>query len=82
MPLKPTTLAICSYNLEELENCGNHVLVYAESRRNPNGNHKKRGHCFWSIFKVICHFHLPAILDLGERKNGNQFFFSPHVSII
>ena len=28
--LIPTTLAICSYNLEEVENCGNHVLVSGE----------------------------------------------------
>ena len=78
--LIPTAQAICSYNLEEVENCGNHILVSAENRRKPPGNHKRRGYCFWSIFMVICHFHLAAILHFGERKNGNQFFLSPHVS--
>ena len=73
--LIPTTLVIFSYNLEEVENSGNHVLVSGENRRNPPGNHKRRGYCcFWSIFKVICHFHMAAILDFGERENGNQFF--------
>ena len=37
-------LAICSYNLEEVENCGSHVLVSSESLRNPPGNHKRRRH--------------------------------------
>ena len=31
LALIPTTLAICSYNLEEVENCGNHVLVSGET---------------------------------------------------
>ena len=63
--------------LEEVENCGSHVLVSADNRRNPPENHKRRGYflyCFWSIFKVTCHFYFAAILDFGERKNGNQFF--------
>ena len=63
-----------SYRLEELENCGNFVLVSGENRRNPPGNHKRRGYCFWSTFKVICHFHLVAILDFEERKMETNFF--------
>ena len=39
--LIPITLAICSYNLKEVENCGNHVLVSGENRRIPPGNHKR-----------------------------------------
>ena len=78
----PTTLAISSYNLEKVGNCCNHVLVSGENRRNPPGNQKRRGHCFWSVFKVICHFHFAAILDFGARKNGNQLFLNPHVSKI
>ena len=74
------TLAICSYNSEEVENCGNHVLVSGENPRNPPGNHKIPGYCVWSIFKVICHFHLAAILDFGQRKNGNLSFLNRYVS--
>ena len=29
---------------------------------------------------MTCHFHLAAIIDFGERKNGNHFFLNPHVS--
>ena len=59
-----------SYLLVKLggsRNCGNHVLVSGENRRNPPGNHKRRGYCcFWSILKVICHF------KFWGKKNGNQ----------
>ena len=75
-----TTLAICPYTLEEVKNCGNHVLVSGENHRNPPGNHTRRGYCFWPIFKVICHCRLVAILNFGQRKSRKQFFLNPHVS--
>ena len=40
---------------------------------------KDQGIVFWSTFKVICHFHLAAILDFGETKQGNQFFLNPRL---
>ena len=52
--------------------------MFGEDRRNPHENHKRRGYHFWSIVKVICHFHLAAILDFGEEKW--EPFFNPHVS--
>ena len=61
--------------MDEVENYGNDVLISGENRRNPPGNLKGRGYYFWSIFKIICHFHVAAILDFGQRKNGNQFFW-------
>ena len=70
------------YNLEDVGHSGDHVLVSGENRGNLPRNHKRRGYCFWSIFKVICHFHLAAILEFGERKHGNHFFLNPHVSKI
>ena len=79
--LIPTTLAISSYNLEEVEKCANHVFVTGENRRNPPGNHKRRGYCcFWSTFKVACHLHLAAVLDFGDTKNGRLFFVNPYAS--
>ena len=68
-----------SLNLESFHLVTDHVLVSDENRRSPPGNHKRRGYCVWSIFKVICHFHLAAILHFGKRKNGNYFFLNPHV---
>ena len=60
----------------KVENCGSHILVSGENLRNPPGNHKRRGYCFWSISKIIRHFDYTAILDFGQR-NGNHFFNPP-----
>ena len=50
--LIPTTLAICSYNLEEVENCGNHVLIPRENRRNPLEIIKDGGIVFYQLSRL------------------------------
>ena len=35
---------------------------------------EEKGCCFRSIFKVICHFHLAAILDFAGRKKKKPIF--------
>ena len=51
-----------------------------ENHRDPPGDHKRWWYCFWLIFKIIGHFDQAAVLDFGQRKNGNQFFLNPDVS--
>ena len=46
-------------------------------------NHTRWGYRrFGSFFKVICHFHLAAILNFGDRKKWKPIFLNPYVSKI
>ena len=58
------------------------VIISGENHRDLSGNHKRQGFCFRFLVSITGHFEYIAILDFGQRKNGNQFFLNPHVSKI
>ena len=59
--------------MEDVENCGNHVLVSGGNCRNLPENHKRRGYCVWSIFQGYLSFASGCHFRFWRKKKWKPF---------